>query len=407
MRDRLIWIGRFALGAVIIVVMIGLVLLIPGVRSQLEWRLDAAAGVVRGWIYPGDTLPTLVSPQSTATRSATQIASPTATEDMQPVATTTPLPASVRLESPRWEMQDWNNCGPAALALGLRFYGWPGDQFDISEQLKPDRGDKNVSISELAYYVRTQAGWLDVLHRVGGNLETLKSFLAQGFSVIVETSFILPEDEGGGGWTGHYLLLTGYDEVEGVFMTQDTYWGPDRMVSYQKLDDDWRAFNRVYMVIYPLDQAETVEALLGPDLDIDVNRQRALEEAQTEIAVNGGDGFTWTNLASSLLHFERYEEAAEAYDTALVLGIPWRFTRHQFGPYIAYYNVGRFEDVITLTETTLNRAPKAEEALLWHGWASFQLGDAQTAIADFRAALRVNPNYIDAKYGLEFLGVSP
>ncbi len=407
MRDRLLWLLRFALGAAIVGLLFGLTLLVPGVRSQLEWRLDAAAGVVRGWMYPGDTLPTLVNVVATPRETATPMPSPTATEVESPLPTPTPLPTSVRLLSPQWEKQDWNNCGPAALALGLRFYSWQGDQFDISELLKPDRGDKNVNVEELAYFVRTQAGWLGVLYRVGGTVETIKRFIAQGFPVIIETSFELPEDQGGGGWTGHYLLLTGYDETEGVFVTQDTYWGPDRLVSYQVIDHDWRAFNRVYMVIYPLDQVETVEALLGPDLDLDVNRQRAIAAAQEEIAADGGDGFAWSNLGASLVYFERYAEAAEAYDTALMRGLPWRFTRHQFGPYIAYYNVGRFEDVITLTEATLNRTPKAEEARLWHGWASFQLGDVQTAIEDFRAALQVNPNYIDAKYGLEFLGASP
>ena len=160
------WLLRFALGAVIIGLLFGLALLIPGVRSQLEWRLDAAAGVMRGWIYPGDTLPTLVNMGSTPMPFPTRMPSPT-TNEATPSAPTpipTPLPASVRLFSPRWEKQDWNNCGPAALALGLRFYGWTGDQFDISALLKPDRGDKNVNVEEMAYYVRTQE-WEDPSRR--------------------------------------------------------------------------------------------------------------------------------------------------------------------------------------------------------------------------------------------------
>jgi hypothetical protein len=409
MRERLAWLGRFALGALIIGLLVFLIYQIPAVQSQLEWRLDAAAGIVRGWIYPGDTLPTPATPVTLPTRSATRTPTTTASAeiDVTPLPTPTPLPSSVRLPTPDYEKQDWNNCGPAALSLGLRFYGWNGDQFDISSLLKPDRGDKNVSVWELVYYVRTQAGWLGVVDRVGGDLEILKRFLANGFAVIVEKSFELDPDQGGGGWTGHYLLLTGYDDAEQAFVSQDTYHGPDRWISYQELDDGWRAFNRVFIVVYPLDRADEVEALLGVDADEDVNRQRALEAARLEIEADAGNAFAWANLGANLLHFERYTEAAEAYDTALTLGLPWRFTRHQFGPYIAYYNVGRFEDVITLTETTLHRAPKAEEALLWHGWASFQLGYVQTAIDDFRAALRVNPNYIDAQYGLEFLGVGP
>jgi hypothetical protein len=46
-----------------------------------------------------------------------------------------------------------NNCGPASLALYLRYYGWQGDQFTISELLKPRREDRNVNVEELVYYV--------------------------------------------------------------------------------------------------------------------------------------------------------------------------------------------------------------------------------------------------------------
>jgi len=28
------------------------------VKDRLEWRLDAAAGIVAGWLHPGETLPT-------------------------------------------------------------------------------------------------------------------------------------------------------------------------------------------------------------------------------------------------------------------------------------------------------------------------------------------------------------
>ncbi|MDP3450401.1 MAG: hypothetical protein Q8R87_07450, partial [Anaerolineaceae bacterium] len=55
--------------------------------------------------------------------------------------------------NPQRDYQDWNNCGPATLALGLRYWGWQGDQFTISEAIRPERQDKNVNIEELAAYV--------------------------------------------------------------------------------------------------------------------------------------------------------------------------------------------------------------------------------------------------------------
>jgi tetratricopeptide (TPR) repeat protein len=146
--------------------------------------------------------------------------------------------------------------------------------------------------------------------------------------------------------------------------------------------------------------------ILGESMDRDVNRERALETAREEIEANPEDPYAWFNLGTNLVYFERYREASEAFDQSLSIGLPWRFTRYQFGPYIAYFHSGRTEDVIELANATLQRTAKAEESLLWRGWAKYRLGDVNSAVTDFRAALKVNPNYEDALYALEFLGFS-
>ena len=388
---------------------------IPFVKFRLEWRIDAFSGIVRGWIRPDQTLPTPASISGTSFQLLalpTRIASssePVRTETA-PRPSPTALPAAVSLSAPTWEKQDWNNCGPATLALNLRFHGWEGDQFEISDVLKPDRGDKNVNIEELAFYVRTQAGWLNADFRVGGTIEQLKSFIAAGLPVIVEKGFVLSEGDGGGGWAGHYLLLTGYDDAQQIFIVQDTNpgtGGPDRSITYQELDEGWREFNRVYMYIYlPQDEAR-IQSILGQHADLDTNRSIALAAAQSEIETNSQDPYGWFNLGTNLVYFERYGEASQAFDNALSLGLPWRFTRYQFGPYIAYFNQGRFQDVIDLAEATLFRTYKAEESLLWRGWANFRLGDLNSAVVDWREALEYKPNYQDAKYALDYVGSAP
>ena len=405
MRSRFAW---FAFGAALAALILLGIYQIPPVKYQLEWRLDAAAGILRGWLHPGDILPTpegakwaevaTVSPLPQMEITKGPGTSPT------PENTPTPLPSAVNLPSPTWEKQDWNNCGPATLSLALRFYGWEGDQFDISNLLKPDRGDRNVNVEELVYFVRTRAGWLGAEYRVGGTLETLKRFLAAGYPVIVEKGYMIESEGPDAGWAGHYLLFTGYDDTLKVFIAQDSFMGPDKAVSYEVVEEGWRAFNFVYIVLYPAQKVDAIEALFGPDVDPDVNRSRALEMAQTMIESDPEDVFTWFNLGTNLLYFERYGEAAQAYDNALALGLPWRFTRYQFGPYIAYFNQGRFQDVIDLAEATLYRTNKAEESMLWRGWARYRLGDLRGAIEDFRAALMVNPNYLDAQYALDFVG---
>ena len=96
-----------------------------------------------------------------------------------------------------------------------------------------------------------------------------------------------------------------------------------------------------------------------------------------------------------------------AYDKALKIGLPQRFLRYQFGPFIAYFHTARFEDLLALTDYALQITPNAEEAHLWRGWTYYRLGKKRDAIAEFRAALEANPHYADAKYALQFVGARP
>jgi len=386
---------------------------IPAVNRRLGWRLDAAQSFVRGMIYPADAPPTpqpqtaqAVPPHTpTPTLSPTPIPTATPGPTATLVPSPTPLPASVSLPSPAWEKQDWNNCGPATLTLYLRMYGWEGDQYDISEILKPERADRNVNVEELLYYARTRAGWLNADFRVGGDLAILKGFLAAGLPIMIEEGTVLdaeywPNDDR---WAGHYLLLTGYDEHSQTFIGQDSYYGADRKIPYATLDENWKAFNRVYFMLYPPDREADVKAILGENWDPDINRQRALETAQAETESNPEDAFAWFNLGSNLVYFERYEEAAQAYDTARNLGLPQRMLRYQFGPFIAYFHSFRIDDLMALTEYALQRTKNSEEALLWRGWGFYRLGDTATALEYFQKALEANRYYQDAKYAINFV----
>jgi tetratricopeptide (TPR) repeat protein len=315
----------------------------------------------------------------------------------------------VTLPAPAYEQQTMNNCGPASLAMVLRFYGWDGKQADIASLIKPLDDDRNVNVEELVYYVRNRAGWLKAEFRVGGSLDLLKRLMAAGLPVMVEESFYIdqpfwPNDDL---WAAHYLLLTGYDDASQTFTGQDSFHGADQKVAYATLDNYWHIFNRVYILVYRPEQEEAVKSILGGDWDPNLNRQHALATAQAEAQSNPRDAFAWFNVGSNLVFFGRYAEAASTYDTARNLGLPQRMLRYQFGPFFAYFHSGRTEDLLALTEYALQRTLNAEEALLWHGWALYRKGDTAGAAADFRKALKANPNGQDAKNALNFVGASP
>jgi tetratricopeptide (TPR) repeat protein len=337
----------------------------------------------------------------TAIPTATDTPGPSPT----PLPTATPIPGKVSLPAPGWEKQDINNCGPATMTMYLRYYGWDGNQYDIANLLKPHREDRNVNVEELAYYVRTHAGWLSVAYRVGGNLIQLKQFLAAGIPVMIEESFYFenpywPNDDL---WAAHYNLLTGYEDPSQTFTTQDSFYGADQQVKYQDLERYWQVFNYVYILVYPPEKQKTVEAILGGDWDANANRHNALSLADMQTKTDPTNAFTWFNLGSNLVYFERYSEAAQAYDKAREIGLPQRMLRYQFGPFFAYFHTGRIADLMALAKYALQRTPTSEEALLWQGWGYYRLGKTKDAIDDFQAALEQNPNYGDAQYALDFV----
>ena len=65
----------------------------------------------------------------------------------------------------------------------------------------------------------------------------------------------------------------------------------------------------------------------------------------------------------------RYQEAVIAFDRARELGLHWRRLWYQFTPFEAYYAVGRYQDVLDLTEATLKGTGGLEEAFYYRGLA--------------------------------------
>jgi tetratricopeptide (TPR) repeat protein len=410
------------LGGIFVVLLVSgiLVYQIPAINLRVNWRLDVAKTYVRNMVNPAGEVPTpLPQPVAAVTAIATEVptilptevpeATPTPRITATQTAFPTPLPEFVDLGAQAWEKQTPNNCGPATLSLYLKTHNWDGDQTNISDLLKPETGDRNVNVEELVYYVRTQAGWLNTEFRVGGDIETLKKFIAAGLPVMIEEGDHLegeywPNDDR---WAGHYLLLTGYDDAAQAFIAQDTFRSANLAVPYQSVLENWQAFNYVYLLVYRPDQEDLVKSILGEDWDPDVNRQNALQLAESQTKSDPDNAFTWFNLGSNLVYFERYQEAAQAYDTARQLGLPQRMLRYQFGPFFAYFFGGRNDDLLVLTEYALQRTPNSEETLLWRGWGKYRAGDTPGAISDFQAALAENPFYQDAEYAIEFVAANP
>jgi hypothetical protein len=413
----------------------GLVYNLPPVHDRLAWRIDNLRTQIKYGLNPpeesvfvpqGHQLATpvvrVVRPTPTASPGHTAtLTGPTGTPEPSatPMITPTPLPGAVKLDGVKYEDQHgrFNYCGPSNLSMALTFWGWKGNRDVVGRAIKPENDDKNVMPYEMADFAETQAGLASAV-RVGGDLDLVKELVANGFPVILEKGTFLTDLAGEFSWMGHYQLVTGYDQAKQILIVQDTYIGPDHEMSYQDILDGWRAFDYLYIVIYPPDRETEVKAILGSRWDETTSEQTAAQVASEEVyTLSGRDQFfAWFNRGTSLMMLQDYAGAAQAYDQAFSVypsipeeERPWRMMWYQTGPYFAYFYSGRYYDVIDLATRTLANMskPALEESFYWRGMAKAALGDTSGAIADYRASLKLHPDFEPSSYQLKLLGASP
>jgi tetratricopeptide (TPR) repeat protein len=342
----------------------------------------------------------LASPTSDAATTAQAV-------DQGELATPTPAyrmaAPSVQLTGLSHMWQTWNNCGPATLAMHLSYYGSTLSQADVGAALRHYEDDKNVGPEEMAVFARRQG--LNALVRVNGDADRLRLLLSNSIPILVET-WHEPEPNDG---MGHYRLLIGYDDATKEWIAYDSYdsRGVDPSqpyagirVSYDELDRLWSVFNRTYVLIYTDEFAPAIEGILGEDMDDAIMWQRALQHAWAETRARPDDPFAWFNLGSDLVALGQFEQAAMAYDRARQIGLPWRMLWYQFGPFQAYYETARYQEVVTLTDATIKTTSSIEEIYYWKGMALKAQGDIAGARQAWRRSLELNPNYAEAAAAL-------
>lgn len=327
---------------------------------------------------------------------ATTAQAPTASTD-EPISSLNAAinrPASHLLSGFRWELQTWNNCGPASITIALSYFGWTDNQETAASYLKPDTEDKNVSPSEMVAFVNEATG-VRAVTRMGGTLELLKSFVASGFPVVISTGYLLEGED----WLGHYRTIVGYDDIQQIFYVYDSLLGAGEdgaglRLNYSEVDLYWQQFNRNFIVLFEQNDEPQIRSLLGNLADLSSAAEQALTAAQEEARTNPQNGFAWFNIGTSLVALNRYEEASRAYDQAFRLSLPWRMLWYQFSPYRAYYEVGRYSDVMALAMSNLNNGGEyVEETHYWQGQALLAQGNEAEAETAFRRALTHNSRY--------------
>jgi DNA-directed RNA polymerase specialized sigma24 family protein/tetratricopeptide (TPR) repeat protein len=309
--------------------------------------------------------------------------------------------------SPARQMPDLNMSGSVNLQLLLYYWSERGNPIPY---LQPNHRDETVMFYEMLNYIEDHTG-LEAMTRMGGDLETLRELIGAGIPVMVQKGFDGP---GSDGWAGHYVIVNGYsdDSESVVLLAAYPEDGGDVPMAYGEFEENWRAFNYSFLIVYPSEKAEAVSKILGEQADPFKNYRYAAEKAAEEVAaLDAGRDlfFAWFNQGTSLTYLEDHTEAKEAFDEAFAIYSslpaeerPWRILWYQTRPYWAYFYTGNYQDVIELATSTLESIddPILEESYYWRALAKEALGDLEGAIQDLNEAIRLNPNFIAGKYQL-------
>ncbi len=419
---------KFLLTFLVLLVLGGLLASLPPVHSWLSFHYDQVATRLHYALFPPEQavfVPQTPTPGEPAQPTPTSTPQPTATATLPPLdtftpaPTATPLPETVALKGVRYIDQHglWNYCAPASLAMQLSYWGWKGTREDVGHFVKPFEEDKNVMPYELADYVNSQTD-LSALVRAGGTLEVLKRLVANGYVVLIEKgTYIQDVTTGKPSWMGHFNVVSGYDEATQAFIVQDSYFKANLRIPYDTIQQEWRAFNYVFLVVYPKEKEQELMGVLGEYADEAASYRIAYDRANQEIrSLSGIDAyFAWFNRGTSQVNLQDYAGAADSYDQAFALypdlpedKRPFRMLWYQTGPYFAYYYMSRYQDVINLaTQTIQNVAkPYIEESFYWRGRAEGAIGEPQKDIADQQIALKYHPGFKPSQDELDRLGVS-
>ena len=376
----------------------------PSVQTWTGYHLAEFIPRIQTWLHPPQKVSFSTSGSVTNSSPLSNTAEPPLLQPTPPTQATIPVPASFMISGGKYFSQHnrWNYCGPASLAMLLSYQSWSGTDEDIARVIKPYSKDKNVTPNEMLDFI--QFSGLDGIVRVGGDLDVLKQLIAHGYPVVVEKGPHFQDILGKITWMGHYQVLNGYDDLNQVFIAQDSYIKADYPQPYVKLIEEWRSFNYTYLVAFNPEKRNEVLNLLGADADETTNYQRALIKAGDEtLNLRGVDQFfAFYNYGTNLVSLRDYAGAAKAYDTAFALYDslpenmsirPYRILWYQTGPYFAYFYTGRYTDVIEKAthnsiEMVRDDIPALEESYYWRGMAEAQMGEKQAAINDFYTCLK-------------------
>lgn len=291
------------------------------------------------------------------------------------------------------DYQRWNNCGPVTAAMIVSLFGVSQSQAQAASWLKPHPDDKHVSGEEMIWYLE-QFG-LKGQVRVGGTIEIVEQLLAADIPVIVYNLLNDKED------IGHYRAMRGYDNKKQILISNDSYYGPSRELTFNQFLKLWKPFNYKFIPVWRPQDEEKVKQILGNFSDDKKMYEHALSIVEKELETRPNDVFALLNKAESLLGLRRFAEAKESYEKVQDLGLSRRTLWYITWPIKIYRELGEFDKVFTLSEQVFaSGAQPSSEYYFERGLVYLAQDQKEKAKEEFNQALFFQPNYRLAKEAL-------
>jgi tetratricopeptide (TPR) repeat protein len=318
-----------------------------------------------------------------------------------PSATPIPIkevPASFTLPQSRFVSQSFNNCGPASLSMVMSLLGKDIDQETLADRMRPFHNpaggvdDKSIFAQEFVTYAKEYG--FESLERPNGNIDLLKKFVANGIPVIVRT-WLHPNED-----IGHFRIVRGYNDSDRTLLQDDSYEGPNLTFSYASFLSMWQPFNFGYILVYPKEKQDEVEAILNEEKDANIAYRNSIKRGEEELKRNSNDPYVLFNLATASYHVGEYQKAVEYYERAEPQ-LPPRMLWYQLEPILAYQKIGADESVFQLTSAILNNGNLAySELYQMRGEVYLKQGNREAAKAEFEKAVYYNSNFRSAQKSL-------
>jgi|GEM_PF-3872996 Flp pilus assembly protein TadD len=247
--------------------------------------------------------------------------------------------SAVRLEIP-YVRGAKEFCGPASIAMVLRYWGEEVDQIEIGKEvgISPGKGmDNGLAL----LYFKKRGRY--IAYSKKGDVEFLKEKISMGIPVIVAQMM------GRGRNIPHARVVSGFGRSMGVdvFITEDPGIKKGYMIPVDEFLEIWKPFDNWCLVVAPREKAEIEDNPiyrrdLGLGLLASGDLDGAIEEFRKALELDPGFAQAMTNIGLAMHRKGRFEEAIRWYEMAMKAGERSEVLLSNIGA--AYLEMGKLED---------------------------------------------------------------